>query len=332
MVGGGGGGSGGQASSGSGGSGGNTTFGTSLLTANGGSGGTASYGGGAGGSGGTVTVSSPAIQIVALQGGAGSYGLDAIGGSSNSLFTGWSGASSPFGGAGGSGSAAIANSGSGGGGGSGSGGTAFGGAGGGAGGYVLAQISSPSASYSYSIGVGGSTGGNGGSGAVGVIIVKAYPFQGGGSSITSSAQIQGTTSVGNAASGFLGEFISSNPSSGVAVGSSGAFVTITSISLTAGDWDVEGTVSLVTGATTAGTVFSGGISLNATSEDTQASGGVFDSFNTLVASSIYLSPTGKRRINIASTTTIFLVGAATYSVAGGATWGTNSFINARRVR
>ena len=109
-------------------------------------------------------------------------------------------------------------------------------------------------------------------------------------------------------------------------------MTITSISLTAGDWDVEGTASLVTGSTTSGTVFSGGISLNATSEDSQANGGVFDSFNTLVASSTYLSPTGKRRINVSTTTTVYLVGAATYSVAGGATWGTNSFIGARRVR
>ena len=53
---------------------------------------------------------------------------------------------------------------------------------------------------------------------------------------------------------------------------------------------------------------------------------------TLFTSAIYYSPTGRRRINISTTTTIYLVGTIGYSALGGATWGTDSFIGARRVR
>lgn len=146
-----------------------------------------------------------------------------------------------------------------------------------------------------------------------------------------SSIVQGTTAGGNATAGFIGELISAN-SAGVAIGSTGAFVTITSISLTAGDWDVEATASLVTGGTTAGTAVSASVSLNPTSQDSLVNGGAFTFFDTLVTSGTYLTPTGKRRINVSGTTTVYLVGAVTFTVSGGATWGTNSFIGARRVR
>src|SRR5580698_7456291 len=68
MVGGGGGGASSGGTSNIGGTGGNSTFGTSLLTANGGAGGESySTNFGIGGLGGTVTVNSPAVSVVALQ-------------------------------------------------------------------------------------------------------------------------------------------------------------------------------------------------------------------------------------------------------------------------
>ena len=183
MVGGGGGGSGGQGSTGTGGdggAGGNSTFGTSLLTANGGAGGNHTT---ASSAGGTATVSAPATQLVALAGVSGQAGGVTLAGSQQQ---GGIGGVTHFGGAGigtgtGAGTAATANTGSGGGGGlsqyatSGQSGT-----GGASGGYVEAIISNPSATYSYAVGAAGtagtagsgvssSAGGAGGSGFIEVI-------------------------------------------------------------------------------------------------------------------------------------------------------------------
>lgn len=177
MVGGGGGGqgsnTGGQGSSGS--PGGNTTFGTSLLTANGGAGGT-----GASVSGGTTTVNSPAIALVSI---AGSMGQGQMGATSGAFPNGGNGGCSPFGGAGAgsanaaAGGSAVTNSGSGGGG-AGGNGTNTGGGGGAAGGYIEAIINSPSSSYSYAVGTSGEGGSGtafaGGPGGSGYIVVEEH--------------------------------------------------------------------------------------------------------------------------------------------------------------
>lgn len=179
MVGGGGGGGGSGASGNTiGGAGGNSTFGSSLLTANGGGGGDNNANTAIGGAGGSATASSPAITLVALTGGQGQ-------GSSGVYGPGGQGAATPFGGEGGggyvghqAGIAAVTNSGSGGGGAGSSGSTIAGGGGGGAGGYIKAIITSPSATYSYAVGAAGTAGTaatrNGGAGGSGVIIVTEY--------------------------------------------------------------------------------------------------------------------------------------------------------------
>lgn len=183
MIGGGGGG-GGSASSaangGAGGAGGNTTFGTTLLSANGGAGGSVAGGTNLGGNGGTASLGSGPVGI-ALQGGSGT----AISGDTTAqLSAGGPGAPGPFGGAGGGGVASVGKagingSGSGGGGG-GSPSAGFSGAGGGAGGYVKALIASPTTTYTYSVGGGGlagtagTSGFLGGVGADGAIIVREY--------------------------------------------------------------------------------------------------------------------------------------------------------------
>jgi hypothetical protein len=95
----------------------------------------------------------------------------------------------------------------------------------------------------------------------------------------------------------------------------------------------EGTAVLNLGASSTASVYVGGISLAPTSYDTEALGGVnIFSASSLVASGLFYIPTGKRRINVSTTTTVYLAGQINYSVSGGATWGTNSYINARRVR
>jgi hypothetical protein len=175
MVGAGGGGAGsGNSGAGNGGAGGNTTFGTSLLTANGGAATSSVIVPGAGGA---ATVSAPAIGT-GIQGGGGGAGGNAGTASALDQQQGGIGASSPFGGSGAAGYggnssgsagiAAIANSGSGGGG-SGGGTTASTatGAGGSAGGYISAIITNPSATYTYSIGAAGSAGSAGSNGSAG---------------------------------------------------------------------------------------------------------------------------------------------------------------------
>jgi hypothetical protein len=188
MVGGGGGG-GQSGTSGTGGSstnGGNTTFGSSLLTANGGTGGAS--GGSDGSAGGSATIASPAYgQAVTGTSGRGANVSVITTPGGSSLYIGSAGGQSPFGGSGGAkngaatAESAVANTGSGGQGGySDTASNAGGGPGGAAGGYIDAIIPNPSATYSYAVGSGGTggtagTGGaNAGNGGSGVIFVTEY--------------------------------------------------------------------------------------------------------------------------------------------------------------
>lgn len=184
IGGGGGGGGAGTASAGNGGIGGNTTFGSSLLTANGGGGGAnggAVIAGPSGGSA-TVTTSGTVLQLAALTGASGS-GVAGVAGDG-----GPPGAATPFGGGGGGGQgqnaagtglSAAANTGAGGG--AAGGGSAYGtGCSGAAGGFLEAIITSPSATYAYVVGAAGTAGAAGTSGAAGgaggsgIIIVEEY--------------------------------------------------------------------------------------------------------------------------------------------------------------
>ena len=162
MTGGGGGGGGSGLTSGTGGTGGNSTFGTSLLTANGGVGGIFNA---QGGSGGSPTVSSPAISILDIAGSNGGTGEQA-----RTFAFGGCGGSNPI-----SGVAPMSNNiagfsgklGGGGGGGSGGATAVITGSGGGAGAYIEAIILNPSATYSYAVASGGAGGTAGTSGFAG---------------------------------------------------------------------------------------------------------------------------------------------------------------------
>lgn len=168
--------------------GGNTTFGTSLLSANGGAIGARDADGGVGG---TASLGTGPAGI-ALQGGSG-------GGSARqhasettpATIPGGQGGSSAFGGAGlggsiggagsGAGGAGVTNTGGGGGGGAASANNGVNsGSGGGAGGYIDAIITNPNATYAYAVGAGGTgqaagtNGFAGGAGGSGIIVVYEY--------------------------------------------------------------------------------------------------------------------------------------------------------------
>lgn len=153
-------------------------------------------------------------------------------------------------------------------------------------------------------------------------------FQQGG---ISSSEISGTTTNNNAAAGLIGEYVSSL----IAVGSpqsmsTGAATNITSISLTAGDWDVAGSVNIInTGSTVTGSpnVQSGISSTSATlpTDGSECSTGILGV--TLTNTDGIALP--RKRFSIAATTTVYLVAKATFTIG---TFGGYGSLNARRVR
>ena len=157
-------------------------------------------------------------------------------------------------------------------------------------------------------------------------------------SITPSqtAGIIGTTTNNNANAGSVGQVISSSVAVGSAVSlttATGAFTgkTITSISLTAGDWDIFGTVGINNTATTNFTAIAGGISttndtLNSVyEEETRFSYGA----SGLVLNNVVSFSFPTTRVSISATTTYYLIGYASFSVSTATAFGR---ITARRRR
>lgn len=145
-------------------------------------------------------------------------------------------------------------------------------------------------------------------------------------------QQQGTNTNDNAAAGEVGEYVSST----VLVGSAVALTTattanITSISLTAGDWDVWVNARFTGGATTTVQFLQAGISTTSATLST-APGQVSNSFHngqTPFASITLDRSVGPIRFSLAGTTTVFFVVSATFATSTCSGFG---IIQARRVR
>lgn len=151
---------------------------------------------------------------------------------------------------------------------------------------------------------------------------------------TGGVNIQGTGTNDSANTGFVGEFVSASVASGSAVSlTSGITNTVTSISLTAGDWVVWGTVENVPGAGTTTTSIYGGINSAASLPATLGSGtgGTYNGFNnnTTAANSAHTISISSNRFLLSGTTTIYLVANSVFSVSTQKAYG---FICARRVR
>ena len=153
----------------------------------------------------------------------------------------------------------------------------------------------------------------------------------GGNPINSVGGIQGTTTNDNALGGYVGEFVTSTVAVGSAVAlTSGATANVASLSLTAGDWDVRGQVDYRAGATTSITILKQGVST------TSATLGSQDTFTTNVFAAVVPTASNdigntfrQQRISIGSTTTIYLVVNATFTLSTLSAYGT---ISARRIR
>jgi hypothetical protein len=144
----------------------------------------------------------------------------------------------------------------------------------------------------------------------------------------------GTATNDNATSGQIGEYLASAIPAASAVSlANGVGKTVTSISLTPGDWDVSGTIGFVAAPGTTVTGLSAGVGqvnnvlglLSDTSPQAQNN----DTYTGNGNSNIVYLPTGTGRISLATTTTVYLVA---YGEFGTSTLTAYGFIRARRAR
>ena len=128
-----------------------------------------------------------------------------------------------------------------------------------------------------------------------------------------------------------GEYVSSSVAAGSAVSlTSGASANVTSISLTAGDWDIFGGVGFTGNAATTMTVAIGGIStVSATVPGTSdRETRISPRADTFAQSSFITLALPTSRISLSSTTTVYLVANSTFAVNTNSAYGA---IAARRV-
>lgn len=143
---------------------------------------------------------------------------------------------------------------------------------------------------------------------------------------SSTTGIVGTTTNNDAAAGSVGEFISSIILQASAISiSNGVNANITSISLTAGDWDVFGNFYALPSATFS-SVVGWSNSVSATLPDAAYRCTVGMSSSTLASLALSIP---YRRYSLSGTTTIYLSVQAAFGSGTATAWGG---ISARRVR
>ena len=151
--------------------------------------------------------------------------------------------------------------------------------------------------------------------------------------VMQASSIYGTATNNNAAAGYIGEFVTSDIPSGSAVSLvSTTSKTITSISLTAGDWDVFGSVWFTGGATSTVSLLKGGVNTSTNTlpaNELQCVPFIAQTAVTAFNVNDVGSAIPTTRLSLASTTTVYLVGQATFGVSTCAGYG---LLSARRVR
>ena len=143
-----------------------------------------------------------------------------------------------------------------------------------------------------------------------------------------------TTTNDDAAAGFIGEYSEAEVLNASAVSlTTSTTANVTSLSLTAGDWDIWGSVCFKPGSSTSVTVMAGGVhTTSATLPVSPAKGAYFQQFITAkvqAASAGDHYPAGMRRLSLSATTTVYLVAYATFTVS---TMGAYGILCARRRR
>jgi len=143
---------------------------------------------------------------------------------------------------------------------------------------------------------------------------------------TPQVGIVGTTAGGNAPAGNIGELLS-NTTTGTAL-TTAVSANATSVSLTAGDWDVMGTLTCVPAGSTVINYCAAGINtVSATIPAAQGSSAQIPG-STLAGLAVIMT-TPIVRVNLTTTTTVFLVANSGFTTS---TLTASGFIRARRVR
>lgn len=144
-------------------------------------------------------------------------------------------------------------------------------------------------------------------------------------------QFLGTTTNDNAVAGRVGEYIEATVASASAIIlTTGAALNMTSISLTAGDWDVTGAIYFNLGGATSITRLIA--SLSTTTNTLNLAPGYFADWEQAAAvpgGNQISKSVSSQRFSLASTTTIYLVGFAVFTAGPATEWGK---LSARRVR
>lgn len=154
--------------------------------------------------------------------------------------------------------------------------------------------------------------------------------------IAASGQLPGTATNDNASAGNVGEYISSTIASGSAVAlTTGVSANVTSISLTAGDWDVF--FDPVFNGTSTTALISIQASVSTTSATLNTTPGNFQvqqangapAYNNVTGSVGITLPVGPVRMSLATTTTVFGVAESVFTTS---TTNVCGILRARRVR
>jgi hypothetical protein len=138
--------------------------------------------------------------------------------------------------------------------------------------------------------------------------------------------IVGTTTNNNADAGSVGEYLLSAVSGVVTINTTDVAQNIQSLSLTAGDWDVEFACLIQNAATVPGVT---AISLSTISNTLNNTVGLGNNLESNTTGLAYIPVTGSRRISLSSTTTVYVVAVQSFS-SGNPTG--QAQIGARRAR
>lgn len=149
---------------------------------------------------------------------------------------------------------------------------------------------------------------------------------------TGGAAVQGTSTNDNATAGFLGEYKEATKTiaSPQSVSNNTATDVIT-LSLTAGDWDVTGTLVTSAAGTTTTSLVVAWLSTTSATLPTAPNGGSYSGTQgvTLTAGSNWFGSVGKIRVSVNTTTTVYLSCYITFAIS---TMSAAATIQARRIR
>lgn len=145
-------------------------------------------------------------------------------------------------------------------------------------------------------------------------------------------QYPGETTTGSASAGNIGEFVTSVILVGSAVSlTTATYTNVTSITLSAGDWNVYGVVNFTGGATTTlGFCDAGCSTVSATIDITNDRRNQQYYYNTAIfAQAFPTQPIGPSRFSVSGSTTVFLIARANFATSTCSAYGT---LSARRAR